>query len=146
MLHHINELFAMNGQISRKVYEKISQEDIKMRPRYYFNIVFSFWKVLAILLLAAAALSLSALLYDFQMGEGEMSVVYLSVALFFIYGASRCYRQSRLCCRFSDIKLMLMMLLVVFFAGWALHNVNLSGPLHNFLEKNIEHRSNILLP
>lgn len=146
MLQHINQLFAMNGHISRKVYDKISQEDIRMRPRYYFHFVFSFWKIVAGLLLITAALALSALFYDFQSGEGEMLLAYFAVTLFLIYLASRSYRQSRLCCRLSDLKLMAVLFLVVLSAGWALHSLKISGPLHNYLEKNLEHRSNIIIP
>lgn len=136
----------MDGKISKKVYQKIHTEDIKMRPSYHFTAIFLVWRLLAAISLLLAALVFNFVWYDMRASIDQFFPLYVLVGLLFTYQGTRFYRNSCLSCKIESHKLFFWALGLVVVLAASIHSFHFGKQFHDSIEKKIEQRKVIILP
>lgn len=136
----------MDGQISKKIFQKISNDNVKIKPRCIFTAISLLWKLLALALIVIGALIFNFLLYSLSKPIDNFFVLYLLMVVLMAYLAAQSYKSSCLCCKTENCKLFMMSFVLTIALAAAIHSFHFGQDFHDKIESKVEQRKVIILP
>ncbi|MEA2006678.1 MAG: hypothetical protein U9O20_00755 [Patescibacteria group bacterium] len=137
-------------RISKKVYDKIQSEDVKMKPSYVFVLRSWVWLGISgfLFLLATVSVSFDAYYLD-AMESSQLMIqkpfLLLSalpyslflITIFVIFLAAMAYRKSRSCCRHENWVLLGILIFGALLIGISAHFAHLQSKMRLAMEKKV---------
>lgn len=149
----------VSEQISKKVYKKIKEENIQMKPCGYFRTQSGAWLVVAGAFFMLTAVTVSLGLFYLESYKPATMLVYkpilfiftlpylfvaLSILLLFL--SAKCYRKSRNMCRHEEWILFSVLVMGSFMIGFTIFSTHLDWRLRLKLEQSNVYQKMVMTP